>query len=81
MRSSVYIVQVYTTVIARSTSVFSFGFRKLKQYRTEKDTICRMAVASKVREMRKTGLLTRHQVKREGMDEYLGAGHLYHFQD
>lgn len=93
---TVYIVQVYTTIIARSTSVFSTGFRKFKQYQSEHDMLCRRATASKLREMRRDIGLTRMRVKREALkrmdspegyvtrvnvDDYQGAGHFDHHQD
>ena len=62
---TVYTVQVYTTIIARSTSVHSFGFRKLPPYRSEADKLCRNATARKLREMRRDIGLTRKRVKRE----------------
>jgi len=64
----VYIVHVYSTIIARSTSVFSTGFRKFKQYQTEQDKLCRRATASKLREMRRDIGLTRKRVKREALE-------------
>lgn len=62
---TVYIVQVYTTIIARSTAVHSFGFRKLPPYRSEADKLCRDATARKLREMRRDIGLTRKRVKRQ----------------
>lgn len=65
MIKTVYLIQVYTTIVARSTSVFSHGFRKLKPYHSEQDKLCRNATASKLREMRRDIGLTRKHVKQE----------------
>lgn len=62
---TVYTIQVYTTIIARSTSVHTFGFRKLKPFRKEADKLCRNATARKLREMRRDIGLTRKRVKQE----------------
>lgn len=64
---TVYLIQVYSTIIARSTSVHTFGFRKLPPFRTEADKLCRNATARKLREMRRDIGLTRKRVKREAL--------------
>lgn len=71
-RRPVYLVQVYTSHILRTMSVYDsgqafFDFRVLPTYRTERDRFIRKAVACKIRQMRRTLGLNRHAVRKESL--------------
>jgi len=65
--SSVYIVQVYTTLVARARCDHTPGYRKLKPYRNGFDHTFRSLVAGDIRAARKHFGLTREIVRKAAM--------------
>ena len=64
---AVYVVQVYTTLVARTRQDYSPGFRKLRAYRSESDRAFRSLVAKDIREARKHFGLNRQIVRQAGL--------------
>lgn len=67
---SVYIVQVYTTLVARTRRAckhYSPGFRKLRAYRSESDKAFRSVVAADIRKARKHFGLNREFVRQAAL--------------
>jgi hypothetical protein len=65
--SSVYIVQVYTTLVARSRLYYAPGFRKLRVYRSESDRAFRSLIAEDIRNARKHFGLNRQIVRQAAL--------------
>lgn len=71
-RRPVCLVQVYTFHILRTLSVYSgasvLELRKVRTYRTAQGRLIRLAVACKIREMRRKCGLDRHHVRKEALN-------------
>ena len=80
-RRPVYVVQCYTSRIARTMSVGTpdalFRLRAKPQFRNISAVLLRRATAAKIREMRKAGLISAAQIRRDHEKILQGKGQLW----